>query len=175
MNQYPKVARSEEVLAWFKTALARHFRSDKVLALHSNRINLSNLLGPEGCLSLFPQGNLCMFKVTVAAAILGDQNQLALLQYTPRRPAIEHVGELVTLSRIAKPVLSLLVSPRPPRESLRMLLSVYGRYDVLEYGENKRIGILQWDPDRATPLYPMTIPPGGFPGAALEAPRTERD
>jgi len=174
VDKYPKEARSEEILAWFRTALARHFRTAKVLAFHCYRIDLSDMLDREGCLPLFPQGSVCMFKVAMAAAILGDKNHLALVQYVPRRPCLEDVGELVTYSRIAKPVLSLLVSPRPPRESLRMFFSLYGRYDVLEYATNKRIGILEWDPDRATPVYPMTIPPRGFPGAALESPRTER-
>jgi len=55
------------------------------------------------------------------------------------------VGQILGYSRVVKPYLSLIISPKGLSVPLESILKTYGRYDILEYDANKRIRIARWN------------------------------
>jgi hypothetical protein len=122
---------------------------------------LAALITRLGLQGAYPQAAVWEIKADVAAFITGATNRLALVECKLGPITLKDVGQMLGYSRVAKPVLSLLVSPHSATDALRKLLTVYGRYDILEYDENRRrILIGRWDPVRSDLVHSETLPPG---------------
>ncbi len=151
----------EPVRTWFEACLAQRFRRSNVRAYDTSSTKLSKLIAHLGLQAHFPQSAVWDIKADVTALIMGRKNHVAFVECKAKRITLRDVGQLLGYSRVAKPVVSMLLSPQPPTDALRTLLSVYGRYDILEYDtRGRRILITQWDCRRGGVLHANTLPPG---------------
>jgi hypothetical protein len=149
------------VREWFRGRLAVRFRGRRVEVYDTSRTSLSALINSRGYQAFFPQSNVWDIKTDVTALILGKTNDVAFVECKIGCLTLRDVGQLLGYSIVARPVLSVLLSPQAPSDPLASLLRVYGRYDVLEYGlRGERIRIVRWDVDQRTILPPETLPPG---------------
>lgn len=151
----------EPVRRWFEQALSQRFRRSEVRAYDTSHTKASSLIAGMGLQAKFPQSAVWDIQADITALIMGRQNNVAFIECKNRRVTLRDVGQLLGYSRVAKPVVSMLLSPQPPTDTLRTLLSVYGRYDILEYDDRgTRIVIAQWDRARNAVLHAKTLPPG---------------
>jgi len=151
----------EPVRLWFQDVLSRRFRQAEVHAYNTSRIRLSTLIGQRGLQAHFPQSNVWDIQADITALVIARQNHVAFVECKTGPVTLRDIGQLLGYSRVAKPVRAVLLSLKPPTDALRTLLTVYGRYDILEYDDNRnRILIAQWDPVRGGVLHSETLPPG---------------
>jgi len=151
----------EPVRLWFETRLKRRFRRSVVQAYDTSCVKLSAFINAHGWQSQFPEAGAWEIKTDITAFILGRENHVAFVECKVGRITLKDVGQLLGYSRVARPVLSILLSPLGLSSELSVLLKVYGRYDVLGYGGNdKTIMIVQWDTARAGDVPAKCLPPG---------------
>jgi len=149
------------VRRWLEGCLSQRFRRSRVRAYDTSRTKVSNLIAQQGLQAHYPQSAVWDIQADITALIIGKQSHVAFVECKLKRITLRDVGQLLGYSRVAKPVASMLLSPEPPTDALRTLLTVYGRYDILEYDdEGRRIMIARWDPRRSAVLHGETLPPG---------------
>jgi hypothetical protein len=149
------------VRAWFQDLLARRFRNHTVRAYDTSHTRASSLIVQQGVQAAFPQAAAWDIQADITALIIGRESRIAFVECKKGRITLKDVGQLLGYSRVARPAASVLLSVEPPSDPLRTLLVTYGRYDILEYDENKsRIKIVQWDATRDAVLHSETLPPG---------------
>ena len=151
----------EPVRAWFERTLADRFRRAKVKAYDTSRTRLCRFIERLGLQGAFPESGVWDIQADITAFVLGRENNVAVVECKTTPVTLKDVGQILGYSRVARPLVSTLLSVRPPSDSLQTLLSVYGRYDILEYAnDRRRILVVRWDPERNAILHAETLPPG---------------
>lgn len=149
------------VCEWFRSRLSARFRGRTVEVYDTSRTTVSALINRRGYQALFPQSNAWDIHTDVTAMILGKTNDVAFVECKVGQLTLRDVGQLLGYSIVARPVVSVLLSPQAPSDPLATLLKVYGRYDVLEYGSRgDRIRVVRWDVDQRAIIPAETLPPG---------------
>ncbi len=128
---------------------------------HSSPLRL--VIPRLGLTAQYPDYAVWDIRVDLAAFIVGPgAPQLALVECKKNAATLADLGQLLGYSLVARPLLSLLVSPVGPSQVLANLLLAYGRYDILNYGENRSIAMVTWDYARGCPTIEETIPRGAL-------------
>jgi hypothetical protein len=153
MNRYEKESDMyPDVCQWHEQFLRSLFPNANIEVHDLSDTYLSQFLRTRNI------GNLPSERVTwdIKVDIVGfiqHPNQMTSLSFVECknvRLTLTHLSQLLGYSRIATPVLSLLVSPLGLSSTLASLLQVYQRLDVLEYywergRMSRRIMVAQWD------------------------------
>lgn len=149
------------VVSWLKAALkdARPGYSRKVF--NTSRTKLQTLIEREGLQQLFPMFSTYEILVDVTAILKrGKLAYLGFVECKLNPISLRDVGQLLGYARVAQPVFALLLSPNGVSESLRQLLLVHRKYEILDYAPNRRIKVVTWDPRRDEVIFKSIIPPG---------------
>jgi len=94
----------------------------------------------------FPNYQAFDIKVDIIGIInTKTRTDLALVEVKDTEIRLLDVGQILGYSRVVKPYLSLIISPKGLSVPLESILKTYGRYDILEYDANKRIRIARWN------------------------------
>ena len=153
----------EPVRKWFESALAHRYPRCRVKAYDTSRARLSSFISQLGLQASFPECGVWDIKVDVTALITGKQNRVAFVECKTNLVTLRDVGQLLGYSLVAKPVAAILLSTEPPSDTLRSLLAVYGRYDILVYDHENgsQMLVARWDLSRGGIIHGETLPPGG--------------
>lgn len=150
----------EPVRAWFQGVLSRRFPRCQVRAYNTSRTRLASFIAQRGLQAQFPQSGVWDIQADITALVTGRPTGVAFIECKTGPITLRDVGQLLGYCRVAHPLAAMLVSLQPPSATLRALLCDYGRYDVLEYDDGRRILLTRWDPDRSGILHAETLPPG---------------
>ena len=152
----------EPVRKWFETLLRSKYRHKQVKVYDSHNISLAKLIQKLGLQKVFPQFIAWDIKVDITAFILSKHSvELGFVECKISPIRLRDIGPLLGYSIVANPVVSLLISPNGISNPLMTLLKVYGIYNVLEFGpDRRRIRIVRWDVGKQDILYGQTLPPG---------------
>ena len=152
----------EPVRKWFERLLQSKYRRREVKAYDSHKISLARLIQQVGLQKVFPQSIAWDIKVDITAFILSkNSTELGFVECKVSPVTLRDIGQLLGYSIVANPVVSLLISPNGISDPLMTLLKVYGTYNVLEFGpDRRRIRIVRWDVGKQDILYGQTLPPG---------------
>jgi len=151
----------EPVRAWFEGVLSRRFPRCQVRAYDTSRTRLGTFIAQRALQAQFPQSGVWDIQADITALITGRRNGVAFVECKTGPIKLRDVCQLLGYCRVVRPLAAMLLSLQPPSAILRTLLCDYGRYDVLEYDDDKRrILLVRWDPDRGSILHAETLPPG---------------
>jgi hypothetical protein len=154
----------QPVRIWLEDILSQRFKRMNVRVIDSHNVKLSKLIAELGIQKLFPQFNAWDVKIDVTGIVFNDKiGHLALIECKPDQLTLMDVAQLLGYSIIVKPILSVLVSPTQPADSLITLLKDYGRLDILKYGpSNRYIRIAKWDMKKNEVIPASLLPPGNL-------------
>ena len=156
-DMYPDVQR------WLENKLRSRFpKATLACAYITSRTSLARLLETKGLAQYFSAEYLTydiMVDVT-GVIIINGKGELVLVECKLHKITLRDLSQLLGYSIIAKPLYSLIISPRGISDSLRTLIVSYGREDILEYMPGRKIAIAQWNARRKDINYMNIIPPG---------------
>lgn len=156
-DMYPEVAN------WLREFLIQKYRmkaditvgitADTALYYWLERRNIQNF---------FKEYTSYDIKIDVVGAIIFENKaDLVFIECKRRSITLKDVAQLLGYSKIANPILSLIISPVGLSRALGFLLDIYKRYDILTYKDPSRfIRIAKWDASRKSIDLSSIIPPG---------------
>jgi hypothetical protein len=125
-------------------AITRVFNSSttKLTKLIENHNLMKNLPGEWHSWDI--QVDIAGFSITKRKTVL------AFVECKINTITLKDLSQLIGYTKVANPSYSFIISPQGPSDSLRVLLSTYGRLDVLEYDARmgelpKSIVVARWD------------------------------
>jgi len=152
----------DPVREWLQSVLTARYPDGEVVTAATGSIALFRWLEHHGLADHFDDYLTYDIKVDVLGMVLmRGTPELAFVECKTRPIALKDVAQLLGYSRVAKPSLSLIISPGGMSRPLDRLLRDYERFDVLKYAEPARyIRIATWDVRRRTISMETLIPPG---------------
>ena len=151
-----------EVCRWLREVLQSRFPRAEIQVADTSQMVLSNFLEREGLTDLFPDYQTYEINVDVTAIIKRKTPALAFVECKLTTLTLRDTSQLLGYSKVAQPIYSIIVSPAGISKALSLLLKNFHRYDILEYGETKRLRLATWDPIRKTIDPATVIPPGDY-------------
>lgn len=150
-----------DVRAWFTRYLKDRIGRGKIEVIDTHSINLSRLIIDRGLQRSLPQASSFDIKVDITAIIKQrKQIKFAFVECKLTPISLRDLGQILGYSRVADPLYSFIISPELISTPLLNLFQVFGRYDILDYGSNKRIRIAMWNNQRKEIDSNTIIPPG---------------
>src|SRR2546428_7234126 len=150
-----------DVRTWLEVRLKALFPKWEVEAFDTSRFKLSGFLDRTGLSDAFPGCDAFEIEVDVTGVLRRrNRNELAFVECKSAPINLKDVGQILGYSRVASPVLAVILSPAGLSSSLNLLLSAYNRVDLLEYGVGKRLKIATWDLRRKQVDPNSVVPPG---------------
>ena len=147
------------VCAWLRNALFRKYMGAEVTVENTSKKILSRWLYEKNLHRHF-KGYEC-FEIEVdvtGVAIDKERVHIAFVECKLDSITLRDLSQLLGYSKVAQPSLSIILSPRGLSHSLNLLLNVFRRYDILEYGHDRPIIIGRWDCARAEVDLSSIIP-----------------
>jgi len=128
----------------------------------THNVYLSKFLTDHGIANLFSDSSTYEIKVDITGIIRQKRGtaQLAFVECKVNPISLKDISQLLGYSRVARPVMSLITSPQGVSDGVLSLLTTFGRSDVLEYGNGRRITVATWDPQRNQIDYATILPRG---------------
>lgn len=149
-----------DVCGWLRGILRARFPKTPLHVADTSRVTLANHLERESLAEFFPDYQTYEINVDVSGIVQTRKPTLAFVECKITRLSLRDVGQLLGYSQVAQPILSMLLSPAGISQALGLLLKVYRRYTVLEYGDGYRLRVATWDSVRKT-VDPATVIPSG--------------
>jgi len=135
-----------DVVRWLERYLKGRHSHSEVQAFDTHKTRLSKLIFGQNIQDYFPEYNAFDIKVDVIAIIkTRGKIKLAFVECKVKPITLKDVGQIWGYSRVAKPEFSFIISPEGISSPLNALISTYGREDVLEYFEGRKIKIAKWN------------------------------
>jgi hypothetical protein len=135
-----------EVARWFQGLLSSRNPRAEINVFDTSQVSLWQFLQRHAFHHLFPDYLSYEIQVDVTGIIKSSHKaSLAFVECKLAPITLRDVSQLLGYSRVAKPSVSVILSPRGYSASISYLLETYERIDVLEYDKNKRIRIATWD------------------------------
>ena len=154
---YPQIRR------WLSRRLKEELPRRKIVVEDTHNSPLRVVIPRLGLTAQYRDYAVWDIRVDLTGFIIGpESSELVLVECKKGAASLKDLGQLLGYSLVAKPMLSLLVSPAGPSEVLAKLILSYNRYDILGYAENRSIAILTWDYQRGCPRAEETIPRGAL-------------
>lgn len=154
---YPQVRR------WLSRRLREELPHRKIVVEDTHKNPLRLVIPRLGLTTQYPEYAVWDIRVDLAGFIIGPKNSdLVLVECKRTTASLKDLGQLLGYSLVARPMLSLLVSPAGPSEVLGKLILAHNRYDILRYADDRSIAILTWDCQRGCPRAEETIPRGAL-------------
>jgi hypothetical protein len=151
----------EPIIRWLTSLLNSRFPRSTISVHDTHSITLSTMIYRSGLQKRFPGYQAFDIKVDITGFISTKTRvDLALVEVKEREVRLLDVGQILGYSRVAKPYLSLILSPQGLSSPLKSILRTYGRYDILEYDAEKRIRIARWEEQRGEIDLRTVLPKG---------------
>ncbi len=159
-----KIAERElygDMAAWLRERLRGLYPNWEVTTHDTSTVKLSGFLYRIGLQGAFPGSEAFEIEVDITAVMKrGKKAELAFVECKTAPITLKDVGQILGYSRVAFPLLSVILSPTGLSESLNSLLHTYNRVDLLDYGTGRRLKVGTWDGNRKQ-VDPATVfPPG---------------
>jgi hypothetical protein len=168
MTATPSYTRESEmyapVISWFERTLKGLYPRTEIRVFDTSRFALSRFLEREGLHKSFPLYETYDIHVDVTA-VLVPKNRAATLGFVECKLAqitLADLSQLLGYSRVALPVYSIILSPQGIGTALHYLLNSFGRLDVLDYDQRRRLKVATWNASKGDVDLPTLVPPGDY-------------
>ena len=159
-----------DVGEWLHRFLSARFSKGQVEVLDTHKSDLNRLISSRGLHGCFESDVWRTYEIrTDITAFLqgGKARGLVFVECKLGSISLRDLSQLLGYCRIARPLMAFLVSPVGARGSLRSLVNVYGRTDVLEYdwpkGKMARsIVVARWNEASRDLDMTSVLPPGAM-------------
>ncbi len=155
------------VAKWFQAFLSGRLRRTAVEVHDTHAMPLNGYIKRRGLHGYFDSDLWETFdiRVDVTAFLSGRAKGVAFVECKTTAISLSHVSQLLGYSRVALPLFSYLISSRGVGGSVRSILQVYGRVDILEYDwprgcEPRRLVLAKWDSSTKGLDATTILPPG---------------
>lgn len=153
---YPHVA------AWLDRLLKGKFPRSEVIVGNTSKKVLSRFLFDKGLHSRFSEYQSYEIHADVTGVAYDERNtRLGLIECKFNKITLRDISQLLGYSKVANPVLAIILSPAGISDSMNLLFNSYGRHDVLSYGDTRAIHVAQWIESKQDIDMQTLIPPGG--------------
>jgi hypothetical protein len=138
-DMYPEVA------AWLKHLLAQKFKRSSIIVQDTSKKVLSKFLFEKGLHEKFPDYQTYEIQVDVTGVVdNGKTARLALIECKLEKINLRDVSQLLGYSKVALPLVSIVISPEGISDSINLLFNVHRRDDILSYGQDGCIRVAKW-------------------------------
>jgi len=152
-----------DVVRWLRNYLKDRHSHSEIQAFDTHKINLSQFIFEQNLHKHFPEYSAFDIKVDITATIKSKTRmQLAFVECKVKPITLKDVGQILGYSKVAKPIYAFIISPEGISAPLSTLLLTYGRYDLLEYLEGKKVKIANWNLTRKEIDSASFLPPGEY-------------
>jgi len=148
------------VRAWLEKLLKSKFRGAEIKVGDTSKKILSRWLFDNGFHKYFDDYQTYEIEVDVTGIIKREKAELAIVECKLNKITLRDVSQLLGYSKVANPILSMIVSPAEVSDSLNLLLNISRRYDVLNYSSGRQIVVAKWDETRKEIDVSTIIPKG---------------
>lgn len=149
------------VVDWLRSLLMSRHPKAEVLVFDTSQVSLWQFLRRNELHDAFPDYLSYEIQVDITGIIKGPTEvSLAFVECKIKAITLRDVSQLLGYSRVARPSVSVILSPRGYSTSISYLIETYGRTDVLEYDKGKRIRIATWDEVKKGIDPRFTLPKG---------------
>jgi hypothetical protein len=154
----------KDVIPWFSKFLQDRHKKCSVKVFDTSRTKLWRLLERLDYQHHFPDYQSYEVNVDITGVIENPKRtfkkyDLAFIECKLGVITLKDIGQLWGYSMVAKPLIALIISPQGISRALQHLFA-NGRYDLLGYGNGKRMRIVQWCQSR-NDIVPKTLIPSG--------------
>ena len=156
-QMYPHVRK------WLERLLKSKIKDAEFIKVYnSSNMKLTKLLTNQGLHKYFSSEYLTYdIKVDVTGIIVRrGRGSLIFIECKLGKITLKDFSQLLGYSIVAKPLYSIILSPKGISDSLFSLIKSFGRYDILKYHANREIALAKWDEYKKDIDYTTTIPPG---------------
>ena len=139
------------VVNWLESFLRDCYpKASAIWVEDTSRTSISQFLRRHDLLSLLPWGAVLDIPVDVTGAALlkiKSQNivKLAIVEVKVDVINLRDFSQLLGYAKVAIPDHAFIVSPKGWSPMLQRLVRDFGRLDILEYAQGKRIVVAKWD------------------------------
>ena len=152
-----------DVRNWLEKELnSRISDADEIHAYITSRTSVAKFLTTKGLAQYFSdEYHTYDIRVDITAVIIkGDKGELVFIECKLRKISLRDLSQLLGYSVVAKPLYSLIISPEGIADSLRSLITTFGRRDILKYADKREIALAKWDENKKDLDYTSIIPTG---------------
>jgi len=135
-----------DVIDWFRNLLSSRFPRSEVTVFDTSRVLLRQFIKRQGLQQHFPDHLFYEIQVDITGIVKSSPKiLLAFVECKLNAVNLRDVSQLLGYSRVARPSISVILSPKSCSRSISYLIETFGRTDVLQYDTNRRIRIAKWD------------------------------
>lgn len=154
-EMYPHVAQ------WLRHLLTQKFEHSTVVVEDTSKKVLSRFLVERGLHELFPEYQTFEIQVDVTGVVYnGKTAGLAFIECKLDKMSLRDLSQLLGYSRVATPIVSIMVSPEGISDAINLLFNTHRRYDILSYGDKGCIRIAKWDENKRDINMQTLVPRG---------------
>ncbi|MHA1271800.1 MAG: hypothetical protein ACTSVV_15955 [Promethearchaeota archaeon] len=134
---------------WLKNLLKSRFPGKKIDTFDTSQIYLSKFIQNKNLTSYRSDYPTYQIKIDILGIIMDNQGlEFIFVEVKNKKISLKDISQLLGYSRVAKPLLSLILSPKWISDPVRILFDTYRRFDILNYEINKQLKICKWDDDK---------------------------
>ncbi|MEM2868236.1 MAG: hypothetical protein QXR84_07120 [Candidatus Bathyarchaeia archaeon] len=151
------------IKSWLERELKNNIRGvERIHVYITPRTSITKLLLNERLTPHFSNEYLTYdIKVDITGIIIrGGRGELVFVECKLGKISLREFSQLLGYSVVAKPKYSLILSPMGVSDSLRKLISSFGRTDIIEYSKGRKIALAKWDGNKMDIDRTTIIPPG---------------
>jgi len=148
------------VRSWFEKVLQDKFKRARILVADTSKKVLSKWLFEKGYHRHFKDYSTYEIEVDITGVIESEKTELAFVECKLNKITLRDLSQLLGYSKVAIPLLSIILSPKGISDSMKLLFNVSRRNDVLYYADNKYIVIGKWNETRKEIDQTSIIPRG---------------
>ncbi len=140
MRYKNEVAMYADVMVWLDRILKESFSGSKVDVRDTHALPLNEYIKKNSLEQYFQSSIWQTFEIRVdvtAFMIYRSQPALVFVECKMIPISLLHISQLLGYSRVARPLLSYLISTKSVGSAVASLISEYGRTDILEYDWQK--------------------------------------
>ena len=149
-----------DICKWLESYLNVKFAKDsnKITVLDTHDSYLSNFIINLKYQKYFPEFSTYQIQQDITGFIeYNDKVELVFVECKLDQLTLSNLSQLIGYSFIAKPFISILLSPKGMSNSLERLLNVFNRRDILQYRPERKISIIKWDVNKQDIDYMNSI------------------
>jgi len=133
------------VKIWLKNLLKQNFGRFKITVEDTSKKVLSRFLFEKGLHEIFPDYQTYEIQVDITGVVEeGTTARLVFIECKLNKINLRDISQLLGYSKVATPLMSIIISPAGISDSVNLLFNVHRRDDILSYGENGLIRIAKW-------------------------------
>jgi len=150
------------VRIWLEKLLRRKFKAaSSVKVSDTSKKVLSKWLFEQGYHKYFSDYSTYEIEVDVTGVVEHENKaSLAFVECKLNKINLRDLSQLLGYSKVAIPLISVILSPAGVSDSLNLLFNINRRDDILYYASNKRIVIGKWSVVRRELDLSSVIPKG---------------